>query len=226
MPDDRLKFRCYRCNKLLGASPSKAGSIVTCPRCQAELVVPRPDEGQAPPRESAAQADSSSEVLPGPGVTKNRPNTEESAGARSLIEEIAAAIPEDLVSLRPEDIRVEAEFADLVIDTSETPTPPPLPISPPGPEAPVIGRVDTEALADPQAVLADLSETKSKPDPVGILPEITLESPSILPPRQEYRPVQEVVLQPATVLAWSLLVLMALPMAFIAGLLIGHFVWK
>jgi hypothetical protein len=38
--------------------------------------------------------------------------------------------------------------------------------------------------------------------------------------------VSEVILQPATVLAWSLLVLLALPMAFLAGLLLGHFVWR
>ncbi len=45
-------------------------------------------------------------------------------------------------------------------------------------------------------------------------------------PGRPMQPVSEVVLQPATVLAWSLLVLLALPMAFLAGLMIGHFVWK
>ena len=43
------------------------------------------------------------------------------------------------------------------------------------------------------------------------LPAITIEPATILPPSREIRPVSEVVLQPATVLAWSLLVLMAFP---------------
>jgi hypothetical protein len=41
-------------------------------------------------------------------------------------------------------------------------------------------------------------------------------------PGANIRPASEVVLPPAAVLAWSLVVLMALPMPFLAGLLIGH----
>ncbi len=37
-----FKFRCYQCQKLLGAPPSKIGSIVHCPKCRAELIVPPP----------------------------------------------------------------------------------------------------------------------------------------------------------------------------------------
>jgi hypothetical protein len=59
-----------------------------------------------------------------------------------------------------------------------------------------------------------------------VLPEITIEPPTILPPGHEVRPVREVVLQPATVLAWSLMALMSIPLAFLAGLLMGHFLWR
>ncbi len=43
MAIERLKFRCYRCNQLLGATPNKAGSVVTCPKCSAELLIPMPE---------------------------------------------------------------------------------------------------------------------------------------------------------------------------------------
>jgi hypothetical protein len=59
-----------------------------------------------------------------------------------------------------------------------------------------------------------------------VLPEISIEPPTILPRDHQVRHVREVVLQPATVLAWSLLVLLAVPLAFVAGLLMGHYVWK
>lgn len=39
---DLFKFRCYHCQKLMGAPPSKFGKIIHCPRCEAELVVPSP----------------------------------------------------------------------------------------------------------------------------------------------------------------------------------------
>jgi len=60
----------------------------------------------------------------------------------------------------------------------------------------------------------------------AVLPAIQIETPTLLPRGRQLQPVSEVILQPATVLAWSLLVLLALPMAFVAGLLLGHFIWK
>jgi hypothetical protein len=146
------------------------------------------------------------------------------------MEEIAAAIPDDLASLRPEDIRVEAEFADLVVTTSP-PVPPPPEVDPATAQAlPVDLSPVAEAAASSTVAAADLLPAASSPvleQSLGtILPQISIETPSILPRSQETRAVHEVVLQPATVLAWSLLVLLSLPMAFVAGLLIGHFVWK
>jgi hypothetical protein len=154
------------------------------------------------------------------------------------MEEIAAAIPDDLASLRPEDIRVEAEFADRVITVTEpvTPTLPavvkPEPASDPQPG----GSAGRSAWIEPGPIEAPPKQMPPRIMPVEeppvevaidtILPKITIEPATILPAGREIRPVSEVVLQPATVLAWSLLVLMALPMAFVAGLLMGHFVWK
>jgi phage FluMu protein Com len=39
-----FKFRCYQCNKLLGAPPSKIGRIIHCPKCGTELIVPVPED--------------------------------------------------------------------------------------------------------------------------------------------------------------------------------------
>jgi hypothetical protein len=39
-----FKFRCYQCQKLIGAPPSRFGSVVKCPKCGVELIVPSPDE--------------------------------------------------------------------------------------------------------------------------------------------------------------------------------------
>ena len=34
-----VKFRCYRCNTLLGVTRSKIGSVIACVKCGTELVV-------------------------------------------------------------------------------------------------------------------------------------------------------------------------------------------
>ena len=43
MASELLRFRCFQCDKLLGVSPSKAGRVVSCPACKAELIVPEPE---------------------------------------------------------------------------------------------------------------------------------------------------------------------------------------
>jgi hypothetical protein len=255
-----LKFRCYRCKQLLGASSRRAGTVISCPRCRTELEVPRPDK----PATSAAIA-----VADSPSRRSSR-GTRSSAAVRgtsaavsSFIEEISAAIPDELAAMRPEDIRVEAEFANRFVRTRE-PVVPVLPARvevPPEPESQSVEalqitqaahpvqmprRVETRPLAQaahpvqmprrvetrPHApMLPDsplIAAGRGQPTKLidASLPAIQVDSPSILPPGRDIRPVSEVVLQRATVLAWSLLVLMAMPMAFIAGLLLGHFVWK
>ena len=237
MSEDHLRFRCYRCNQLLGVLSRKAGTVISCPRCAAELKVPRPEE-------QTVTADAS---RPGHGLTtqsrvpvsSSAPTSKSDGNALpSFMEEIAAAISDDLATLRPEDIRVEAEFVDLVVTTSEgitSPAPAALePQSEPLPGDPV--EVEVEAYLSQTPPPAELppvvaAEPRSVDPPVdpaigAVLPAIKIETPTLLPPGRHLQAVSEVILQPATVLAWSLLVLLALPMAFLAGLLIGHFVWK
>ncbi|WP_435022232.1 hypothetical protein TA3x_002806 [Tundrisphaera sp. TA3] len=39
-----FRFRCFRCQKLMGAPESKFGKTIRCPRCGVELVVPSPED--------------------------------------------------------------------------------------------------------------------------------------------------------------------------------------
>ena len=52
-----FKFRCYQCQKLIGAPPSKFGKVVNCPRCGVELIVPSPESEGESPDESAPDPD-------------------------------------------------------------------------------------------------------------------------------------------------------------------------
>jgi|GEM_PF-1041566 len=243
MSEDHLRFRCYRCNQLLGVSSRKAGTVISCPRCAAELKVPRPEE-QTVTADASRSGHGFTTESRAP-VSSSAPTSKSGGNALpSFMEEIAAAIPDDLATLRPEDIRVEAEFVDLIVTTSEGVTPPapaakvpqsePLPgdpveveayfaQTPPPAEPPPVVR------AEPPPVLPPEPRPEEPPvDPAigAVLPAIKIETPTLLPPGRQLQAVSEVILQPATVLAWSLLVLLALPMAFLAGLLLGHFVWK
>ena len=209
--------------------------VTSCPRCAAELKVPRPEEQTV----AADASRSGYSVTPESRVpvSSSAPTSKSGGNALpSFMEEIAAAIPDDLATLRPEDIRVEAEFVDLVVTTSEGITSA-TPVAKEPQSEPLpgdSGEVEAYfAQTPPPAELPPVvaAEPRSVDPPVdptigAVLPAINIETPTLLPPGRHLQAVSEVILQPATVLAWSLLVLLALPMAFLAGLLIGHFVWK
>lgn len=42
-----IRFRCAYCNQLMGISHRKAGTVVKCPKCAGDIIVPVP-EGTAP----------------------------------------------------------------------------------------------------------------------------------------------------------------------------------
>lgn len=161
--EEPIRFRCYKCNKLLGVPARKVGSIVSCPQCRAELQVPR------------------LEAAVDPEVPGGAPEAATSEGAR------------------PQSPAPEAAVE-------------------PGPSSPVVAIPSDFPAAPPEAAAAVDD---------AVLVAIQVEPPSIRrgPDAAGSRP-QDVVLSPVIVLAWSLLVLMAVPLAFIAGLLAGHFVWK
>jgi hypothetical protein len=47
-----IRFRCAYCNQLMGIARRKAGTVVHCPKCKGQVVVPTPD-GPLPNEESS-----------------------------------------------------------------------------------------------------------------------------------------------------------------------------
>jgi phage FluMu protein Com len=203
----RIKFRCTQCNQLLGASPSRSGSVVTCPKCASDVVVPVPSEAPPPP---AAEAEAAG-MVPPPAP------------------EGGPWVPRELLDIRPEDIRVE-----LGIDLDRPLAPPPPPPTPSGvslrsePEPPPLVFPPTSDLADDSPVATPFTApAPTEPAPAPVVPPIKIEPETIAEVRATSpgRP-RDVVLPRSVVATWSLLVLLAQALAFVAGLLAGHFVWK
>src|SRR5438067_7100524 len=42
-----VKFRCVYCEQLLGIARRKAGTVVKCPNCEGQLIVPTPETDEA-----------------------------------------------------------------------------------------------------------------------------------------------------------------------------------
>jgi ribosomal protein S27E len=247
---DRLKVRCYRCNQLLAVSPTKAGTVVACPKCKADLLIPR--QGTQQPAEEPADASVvalKSGTFPALApVTESASATAAGQGAASssYLDEIAAVIPPEVAALRPEDLRVEAEFFETLTRGPAPPAEDPfrLPaelsardlLPPPaagerGPDnLPGVAAFSTEvSSASGGAVEAPppLPVNAAVPEANVVVPPIQIEPVAIRRPVDaEPRAIREVVMPASVVLAWLLFVLSAIPMAFIAGLMIGHFLWK
>jgi len=196
MPKVPIKFRCVQCNQLLGVAPSKVGSVVSCPRCAVELIVPEADDPSEVPR------DPEPEPIP------------------SILSSLVLDRLDPLAELRPEDIRVEPGLLDAGRARRE-PRPmeraPAWSPEPPAPQPPPLV-LTPEALAGPPI------EAQPRPDE-AVLPPIQTEPVAIRPARPTTR-ARDITLPRSVVTAWSLFVLLALAMAFAAGLLAGHFLWR
>ncbi len=196
MPKVPIKFRCVECNQLLGVSPSKVGSVVACPRCAVELIVPEVDDPSEVPR--------APEPEPIPAILT------------SLVLERRDPLDE----LRPEDIRVEPGLLDpgrarrepRPIERAPAPSP-----EPPAPEPPPF-------VLTPESMAGPPIEAPPTPDE-AILPPIQTEPVAIRLARPTTR-ARDITLPRSVVTAWSLFVLLALALAFAAGLLAGHFLWR
>jgi DNA-directed RNA polymerase subunit RPC12/RpoP len=214
-----IKFRCYRCQQLLGVARSKAGSVVSCPKCSAELVVPEPVEST-----QDLVAESFAEESLRAGLLDTAPNPSP-AGA------IDAGLPLDVLDIRPEDIRAEPGFRYI----PPTPQPaehwpqpetyePQVDEPPPPPRQPLIPSVESPSVASPTVAVAPAP--RPAPEDV-VIPPIRIDARPVAPTTRNLpaRP-RDLILPRSIVTAWSLLVLLALGFAFFTGLLAGHFVWK
>jgi DNA-directed RNA polymerase subunit RPC12/RpoP len=54
-----IKFRCAYCNQLMGIARRKAGTVVRCPACSGQVIVPNPSDEptEKPPPPSAGEAE-------------------------------------------------------------------------------------------------------------------------------------------------------------------------
>jgi len=210
-----IKFRCYRCHQLLGVARSKAGAVVACPKCSAELVVPQPSEPVTGP--ASADVTASFEA-----------RTDGGDSGLSL----------DFLDIRPEDIRVEpglssvrnAEPArapavepdrveervqeDRGVDDGERAVAPAIdpPAPPPAAAEPVLPSEAPVPAPEKEVIPAIRVDAPIKRGAANLSPASTRGRDLILPR--------------SVVAAWSLFVLLALAFAFLAGLLAGHYVWR
>jgi hypothetical protein len=204
-----LRFRCYKCDKLLGISASKAGKTTTCPNCKADLIVPEPEAAPDPEVAEAAHA--------------LFPNLDDSDRAKEPRPEVK------------HDPGFSWEEIDTAIFKSESASDPisfPINLTPPEPEPPPPSPEPAPAPLPPAAVTPPPLFT---PDPVialttrgESLPDIEVE---VAPVRSDLvsRPrarAGEVVLSQAVLASWSVFVLLALAISFLAGLFAGHYLWK
>jgi hypothetical protein len=251
MAIERLKFRCYRCSQLLAVAASRAGTVVACPKCSAELLIPRAEPPIKDDAEPAATAESQPRTrrsATGPGASPQSPR--KTPEVPSFLEGIAGMIPAEVAELRPEDLRVEAEFFQTLTRSSagEAATEP---VSSPEPDSlKLFPAVESEGAPAAWPTAEEISsafassETSEVPETVDIVPKpaefappppvqrspdappIEVETPTLLAARPELRHVREVVVPASVVLLWSLFGLAGLALSFIAGLMIGHFLWK
>jgi hypothetical protein len=202
-----IRFRCYQCGKLLGTASARAGKTTTCPNCKAELIVPEPDDP-----EKAALAEATRSLVPNlddPGPLRDRPR--EPAPAPSVghdpsfsWEELDTAIFQAPGGPAPIDLLPSAP-ADEPGPSTEPET---VESAPPEPAAPAVA---PPLIPVPSAVAVPSID-------VGLSP--------IQDGRTRRRRAGEVVLTQAVISSWAAFMLLALGISFVAGLFVGHFLWK
>ncbi len=199
-----FKFRCTQCRKLLGASPSKVGTIVHCPKCRAELIVPPPDDSV--PGDAGASPDDPPFRLEDLGLRLDLapPPTRDSPppipaepSPIAFLEQVAASGPSPS-SFPPGSPDPPSSPEDDDTDEEEPDDPPGFPRVPDPLDAPLVSRPRGRRRA--QARPSDLL------DPVA---------------RR-----RDVVLPRTAAVAWSMFALLGLASAFAAGLMVGHFLWR
>jgi hypothetical protein len=214
-----IKFRCYQCNQLLGVSRSKVGSIVACPKCATELIVPEPED-------TLTSGPPSTPEMP---VNVGQPSPPETTPL--FLSALAAGLPIELADIRPEDIRVEPSIVpSLSLNSSPTPALAPVPelppiVAPSPPTSEVEPQSPVSTVTDPQ--VAPFTPPSPGPSPrEAVVPSINIEPPSLATERMPTFRARDLVLPRSVVASWSLFVLIAQALAFLAGLLAGHYIWR
>jgi hypothetical protein len=228
----RVKFRCVHCGRLLSAPANRIGKAIACPKCVQAVTIPTLGAGS---EREASQPESPSQAAAGAAVLRSTASQKARDDLPEFMAGIAAAIPDEVLAIQPEDIRAEVPLLGidlapvdrvdlpLEISQSEEWSPPADPDMPPGPDPNPRDTVRAESWFNPPAT-ASSREAAAE----ATLPPIEVEAVPLRSTASEptIRRTGDVTLPASVVLAWSLFVLFAQAFAFLAGLLIGHFYWK
>ncbi len=216
-PPTPIRFRCSQCNKALKVAPAKAGRVIACPACSAELIVPDAPVDAASNPVAAGPPDEATGGSPLGFLNLRLDETSAPAAAAAPITAAAPALalapaPALADSESPLDfLRVGATVpasAAPAGTVSPTPSAAPLILPPVGvevaPSGPIFPGIHTE------------------PEPSRPVSAAT--APLTVADRAGRR--NDVVLSRSVVMLWSFLVLLAVVFAFSTGLLAGHFLWR
>src|SRR5579864_792830 len=189
-----VMFRCFQCNQVLKTGRAKSGSVVACPKCGVELVVPEPAAKQS--------------------VTDM---TSRPTDPTDLIRAVVTPKPAfEFPDIRPEDIRV---VPGVAASPAPPPPPPRAPAEPPSPPARPAPEVKLDSSPEPAPAPTPPGPEPEFP-PIHIEPQpIKPETPSTFSIRANQPRGRDAVIPHAALVGWSLFGLLALVMAFLAGLL-------
>lgn len=198
-------FRCPECRKLLAASRSRIGTMVICPKCQCDLLVPTPTDGATASSSAGANTpieSSSGPVQVGSSTAYRDPGAAAGVGGSPIF--LPIQIEDDPLSLRPETGPRSHKIPDRSTAREVTPAPPPVPRA---------DRSERSGGEPTQQSAAPHTDARVQIQPGSAIRDSA--------PRRS-----DVVLPRTAVVLWSFVVLVALVMAFVAGLLAGHFLWS
>jgi phage FluMu protein Com len=200
MAGEMIRFRCYQCGRLLGAPASKVGRTTSCPKCKAELIIPDPEA-------EPDIGDAIRSLTPAIDISQT-PQTPESTRAEShdpgfSWEEIDTAIFQSAAAAN-ERLDLQFPITEPAIE------PPPLPLPP----------ISTVS----EIVEVDLAQVD--PEVPG-MPEIQVDvAPVTVDRSAPRRNPGDVVLSQSILVSFSVFVILALGISFLAGLFTGHYFWK
>lgn len=201
-----IRFRCNRCNASLKVSGAKSGAKVACPKCGLELSVPSPaavtvEQGAYPQGEESPLAEF---VVGSPGVRV------ELAGAESQLatptvgaDRTSGGFGRGLDHVPANINDAPSEFLNLALRLEPEPTTEVKPAS--RPSVPVV--------------------TAAPAVGPGVKTEAPSDSQSLRPEKISLR-TRDVTLPRTAVVAWTTFALLAQVFALLAGLLVGHFLWR
>lgn len=193
-----IKFRCVYCEQLLGIARRKAGTVVKCPNCSGQLMVPSP-EGHSP--DDGSEKDEPTAAA-GPEMQMAASHKHSGATVKAEPEQRTTA------SAQTESgglLFERSDFDELLKPVQGRPGPA---IAPPAPRGEVQRAIT-------------LPDSYSAP-PVSSLPaaQPIYSGPTVAPPKKG------LTLTPLKLVILLAFLGVGFGAAFLGGLLIGHFVWK